>query len=240
MLSYLSSSSTPPAASNAVLDERLGWKAVPAELAKSMQNRRSRKLRRGEISDSFGNDQRLPWQPSLNSRSQIKVVGQFSGGYMNSNATLPQYAAMNFKFSDIDNYTNLANVFDQYRIDLVEIQIFPSVTDVTTTAGDVGTIVTAIDLDDSTPPLSYLQLQGRASAVSSSATKTHFHRFKPCFATAAYSGAFTSYTSSTGWVDCSSPNVEHYGVKGATNPVTGQLVNFRFNAKLHITLRSLH
>lgn len=131
-----------------------------------------------------------------------------------------------FELADLPNTTEFTNLFDQYRLDHVEIEIVPlwNVAPTVGTAGGNGNFAgychSILDFDDATAPtastsgIQALQ-QFRTYRMDSMVRGTPLRwRVKPMLALAAYSGAFTSYAASPPmWVDCNSANVQHYGIK---------------------------
>jgi hypothetical protein len=136
------------------------------------------------------------------------------------------YCALN-QFS----YTDLAAVFDQYRVKEVEVWIEPSII-MSSTVGS-AVFFTAVDLDDANVPTSSNELVNHASVISSETGTGHYHRWVPYMATAVYSGAFTSFASGPPqWIDVASPGVQHYGLKYVCPGADGvaRLINITMRA----------
>jgi len=124
--------------------------------------------------------------------------------------------ALNF-FSDYASYTSL---FDEYKIDLLEAWVDPSLINSST----VGSTLyhTCVDLDDANTPANAADVAARQGVVTSLTGTGHYHKWRPYVANALYSGAFTSYGSEPSpWIDCASPGVQHFGLKGVTNAADG-------------------
>lgn len=194
---------------------------------------------KNEMNATLGNN-RIPWLKTLTDKTIIKMVGQLNPQTLvASSATVPVGAGLAFTVSALDNFSSLSNVYDQYYIYLIECLIEPQVSEVTTGTTTVGNYVTAVDIDDATAPTTYLQLAGYSSAQSSRGTMSHFHRWAPEFAVSAYSGTFTSFASTKGWVDCASPNVQHYGLKAMTD-TSAVPQYYVVYIKYHVMFRVIH
>lgn len=218
--------------------------ALPAALSSTGRSEGKKGKRFGgklqNLDLTFGNDDRVPWSRELHPLKQFTMVqGIEPFTILTTSTSLPTYGSKSFVASDLDNITSFAGVFDQYRIDMIEVLLVPSKTEVTSASSGAGSYVSCVDVDDAATPATYGQLLGYSNAQSSSGTAQHYHRWVPQYAVAAYSGAFTSYSASRGWIDCGSPNVQHYGLKiasTATNEVTAITVHTRY----HISFRALH
>ena len=78
-----------------------------------------------------------------------------------------------------------------------------------------------VDYDDANTPVSVAAARERQNCIVAPFYKEFSISLVPRFATAAYSGAFTSYENSKGWIDCGSTNVVHYGVKYVMDQAVG-------------------
>lgn len=218
--------------------------AVPSALHKgergNSKSAKGKKNGKNELNIIFGNDQRIPWSKTLADRSVIRIVATVEAATLfSSSITVPAFFGYYWQVNYADNFTNLAGVFDEYHIAEIEAVVLPQVTEVTQAALDVGTYVTAVDVDDAATPTTVAQVSSYPSSMFGTATTARYHRWKPHYAVATYSGSFTSYSSASGWVDCSSPNVQWYGLKGAT-PVVNTAQAFRIMSRMTILFRALH
>lgn len=126
-----------------------------------------------------------------------------------------------FKLSDVVNYIEFTNLFDSYRIKGV------SATIAMMAANQVGNgqwqyipdLYYINDYDDGTPPPNYgvIQEYENCKVRKLSAEKTVKLYFKPKPTGVVYTGnpVVPGYanTAPGQWLDCSSANVEHYGLK---------------------------
>jgi hypothetical protein len=195
-----------------------------------------------EASKPVGNDSVGPWlkEPSLRTFEFHSVETIPSANLFTTSAAVPTFAATYFTMSQCDNQSSFSAVFDQYRITMIEVLIEPQVSEVLSPATDVGEYISTVDIDDANVPTVYLELGGYSNSVQSKGTQAHYHRFVPSVAVAVYSGAFTSFASSSSlWLDCASNTIQHYGIKVAAS-TAAQIQTYNIVSKLHISWRARH
>lgn len=157
-----------------------------------------------------------------------------------TSSTLDTFRSFTFTFSDLYDASELAAVFDQYRLDRVDWRITPSITESLSSTPVVGTIYTCYDYDDANTFSSITDVYDYANAVSWKPTDVAQGSLVPHFAYGAYSGVFTSFANKKpDWIDCASPGVQHFGLKLAATP-TGTAVTYRITCRYHISLRMTH
>jgi len=122
-----------------------------------------------------------------------------------------------FSLSQLAQVTTFQALFDQYRIDEVQVVLRPAylsqpLTSFTTVR--VPLLYVAIDYDDvNTPTISTMR---EYSNCTQTMYETVVATFQPRIAMAAYSGSFGSFANQGGqWIDMASPSVQHYGIKYA-------------------------
>jgi hypothetical protein len=133
-------------------------------------------------------------------------------------------ASLEFSLADDPSPTDFTSLFDQYRIAQVIVRFIPvsSSFGPSTTAAAYPSLLTCIDYDDNVAPASP-QTVRQYETCQVTPNQSYVERvLNPKFATVAYQGAFTAYSQANPrqWIDCSFPNVEYYGVKWATTPIT--------------------
>jgi hypothetical protein len=144
--------------------------------------------------------------------------------------------------ADLTQFSSLSAVFDQYKIDLIEIWF--------TTYGNVGqnqggsgaNLYSVIDYDNATNLSSTLQALQYENVSVGASNVGHYRRYKPHIAVAAYgSSAFAQFKNEpAGWIDCVSTAVEHYGVKIIVDP-TSSAGDVHVNAflRIHASFRNV-
>jgi hypothetical protein len=152
----------------------------------------------------------------------------------NYNAALAQFT---------DNLSALTALFDQYRIDVIEVFIKPGSGDVIdlTSGQTAPQLFTVLDFDDNNYLASKNAAAGYSTCIESEVNDAQRRCFKPRIAYAAYgSSAFTSYANQqAGWIDCASTQVVHYGVKTIV-PQSDISTTWSLTARAHISFRSTH
>jgi hypothetical protein len=134
--------------------------------------------------------------------------------------------ALVFQLVQLSNVTAFTSIFDQYRIDMVQVSFSPRVNAAVPTS-PTGTIMpklyTGLDYDDASTT-TIAALLDYQSLVITPPCMGVVRTVKPRIAIAAYSGAFTSFANQESWVDCGSTAVQHYGLKYAVEAgLVGQL-----------------
>jgi hypothetical protein len=145
----------------------------------------------------------------------LTIVQSQLGGPISSSSTVATFVAFVFTAGGLDQISQLTALFDQYRIDLVELWLMPRVS-IGAGATNTGLLTTVLDYDDTVALSTVAQALDYTNAVVGSGMDGHYRCFKPHAAIAAYSGAFTSYVNVVSpWIDAASTAVSHYGVKTA-------------------------
>jgi hypothetical protein len=208
-----------------------------------MGNRGNRKKKgKQELSASIGNDGRFPWlrQPRTRSVEISTLETIASTAILGTSMSVPTFGAQYFQVSSVNDVNSFGAVFDQYRIHLIEVLIEPQVTEVTTPATDVAEYISVVDIDDANVPTVYADLCSYSTAVQTRGTLSHYHRFVPGVAVAVYSGAFTSFASTTSlWLDMGSPNIQHYGLKIGSLP-SSVTQSYYMQVRMHVMWRGRH
>lgn len=166
-----------------------------------------------------------------------EIVGWSSSGgksteYQGQPATLAaaSFCSFYFKVSDLPQWASFSGLYDQYRLSKVVLRITPNLSGqgyivsgaggAATVAGGVsGNLYIVVDHDDANLPTTVQEIREYAKVKEYNAlmhTKPIRIVIRPRIATAAYSGAFTSYKNDAAtWIDNGSPDVQHYGCKFA-------------------------
>lgn len=150
-----------------------------------------------------------------------------------------------FSLNSIINPTDFTNLFDEYRINCVVLKFIPRsnyVQNLATTATAANnylpTLHWVVDLNDSNVPSNVDSLLEYNGYHCRNFTRTVTIKIRPKFSLAAYSGAFTSYKPTKGWIDTGSPNVQHYGLKFAIDSVLpNQYIDFVIRPIYYVSFR---
>lgn len=181
-------------------------------------------------------------QPAFNNTLRLdNVTHKFIqtvdlGVVMSTSTTVPTFFAQNFNFGQVAQVGSFAAVFDQYRIDELEVWIIPGL--LATTTNQRETWYSVVDYDDATAPTQLSTFQQYSNALTTPCSQGHYFKFRPHIASAAYAGTFTGFMNvPSTWVDCASTTVQHYGVKMGFNSTSGSL-GVQIVARFHMSFRN--
>jgi hypothetical protein len=165
---------------------------------------------------------------------QITVQMSAFSQFLATSTTVPVFIAKSFALANFADATPYLTVFDQYRIEELEVWIEPE-----TVGGSFAQITSAIDYDDDTTPSSVNSVMAKQNSLLTSGGTGHYHHFKPRAAMAAYaSGTFASFANMPApWCDSASPGVLHYGLKMASQPTTSGTVTYSLCVRAKVTFR---
>lgn len=166
-------------------------------------------------------------------KSSINLVGQVW--------STRQYV---FRLSDLPNYTEITNLYDQYKIEKVKLHFLPrfSTTDVDAGGNYTNTLLWNCTSDDGT-----VRLFSESDALQAMSAKMRVSNdpftlwVKPKFQLeAATALAFSSAAPRTGWLDCDNFGVTHHGHEIAGYNMgagAGQVTEFKCYATYYIALK---
>jgi len=170
-------------------------------------------------------------------------------------AAADQGYSMSFALSDLANSSEFTNLYDHYKIAMVEVILelvnYGSAT-VAPSSLAQPTILMTPDYDNTTVPatLSVLQQYGQADRHCFSTAKPSFsRRLVPKYAVATTSTAAAGVTGTviptkSDFLDCTYPSVAHYGIKfwlinyntlSVTNTGTVIEMSFRYHLQMRNT-----
>jgi hypothetical protein len=127
----------------------------------------------------------------------------------------------NFFLGQITDVTQLAAVFDQYRVRGLECVLRPAASQgLSATVLPSGLLYTVIDYDDGTSLTPGSAYTAYDNCITTNTYSAQRRCFKPRVAKAVYSGsAFTSFSNEVApWIDSVSTGVPHYGLKAGIEP----------------------
>lgn len=127
--------------------------------------------------------------------------------------------AITFKLSDLPQYTDFTNLFDQYAITGVQLDFIPFADNISwdvpgngaSIAFPGGPLLIATDYDDAALPASASEMLARQNVKVIPVGRRHKMYLRPKIAETANSTTVVSRRA--GWIDCDTPDSTHYGVK---------------------------
>jgi hypothetical protein len=154
--------------------------------------------------------------------------------FFTTSTTVTTFGATYFVVNNVDQITQLAAIFDQYRVDMIEVWMENFNQETTNSQ-----IISVIDYDDANSLATWGQANDYQNAVVTAAGIGHYRRFVPHVAIASYSGSFASFTNvAAPWIDCSSLTVQHYGVKAAAQ-ASSVVSTITIRPRFHLSFRNV-
>jgi len=176
----------------------------------------------------------LTFQPKFKINNDIFRVtqSQQAVGVANSSTVAATFTGNYVTAAGFDQFASFAAVFDQYKIDELEVTFMPQVTE-GFNGSNAGLFTLVVDNDDSTLLTSVAAAMDYPAQQTVRGSDMVRVTFKPRIAVAAYSGSFASYANTASWIDCSSSTVQHYGWKTAW---TSTSVAMSYNVIIRVNL----
>lgn len=156
-----------------------------------------------------------------------------------SSASAASFGLVNFSFNLLDQYTSLANVFDQYKIKMVEVCFRPRTSEVVngSSAYNSGLFSSVIDYDDSTPLTAVGQAYDYQNCLTGRGIDSQTRVLVPhTNSTANTTTAAINLVAP--WLDTSVSGIVHYGVKMAWTQ-TDQVYTMDISVRYYILFRNV-
>jgi len=211
------------------------------------QGRRRPAMNRESKQTSGGDSKLVPWSRQELTDSMkltpvpatvFKTIKSYSSpGFMTQSGSVPVFTNFSISAGFFQDFGSLAAVFDQYRITMLEVTLWPQTTEgiPTTTVGPPkGFVRTVIDYDDAANLTVVGAADAYANCITTEVTSPIRRCWKPRIAVAAYAGStFTGFVNSESqWLDAASSSIVYYGLKFAIdNGTTGNVVGFDLSCR---------
>ena len=181
-------------------------------------------------------------QPHFNLRTPDNQVYRFTqridvGTVLTTSTTLVTTTGQNFLLSGVPNVATYQNLFDQYRIDRVEVWLQPQANN---NGGHQGTMYSVVDYDG-TPPATLAAVSEYQNVVLGPvATIGHYHSFIPHVSIGANTGSIVaSVNADETWISTSQATVIHYGI-GVLCTVTVDVISIDMQVRYHLSFRNVN
>lgn len=170
---------------------------------------------------------------------------------LNTASTVQQLRSIAFNLTMCPNYVEFTSLYDQFRINAAVVMMHPSsqlMAMANNTSGSDWSKMkcyayTVIDYDDSVNLSDANSARQYESCRMFNPFRYHSRYLKPRFAVSTYrSPTASGYGARRGWLDCSYPEIPHYGVKVLVDgDATGPAIkwNVRVEAKFYLEFRSV-
>lgn len=204
------------------------------------RNRRSRPSGRGQVMNFFEKTDRVQKYSPLDFQV-VRVTKLVERANIITSTGSATFTSFNFQLADCSDVAEMTAVFDQYRIDRIDMRIVPNITESLSSTPVLGRNYSAIDLDDANAFTSLTDALDYNNVQVWEPTNPIQLTFIPRFAYAAFaSGVFSSFANSKPrWIDAASTGVQHYGVKLAFG-VTSTAITYTVTCRYHISFRMAH
>lgn len=197
---------------------------------------RTLKFRDGIVFNSIGRPLMIK-VPTNN--AVFRVIQSFEPAVITSSTSVPTFTGSAYTVGTLDQASTLIALFDQYKIERIEVWMIPRVSTNGIGTGNPGLFHSVIDFDDFNVLGTVAQALDYTNVVMGSGLDGHYRTWVPHVATAAYSGAFTSFANETApWIDAASASVQHYGLKTAWT-VTDLALTMDVVVRLHTAWRNV-
>ncbi len=161
-------------------------------------------------------------------------------GALATSTTVPVAYSLYFALSQFSDVSTLTAIFDQYKIEMVEVWFMPRNSIVSGNTANTGVMHTVVDYDDANALGSVAAAATYANVQVGTGVQSHYRKFRPHVAVAAYSGTFTSFSNQDSqWIDAASPGVQHYGFK-AISTVTDAIYTWDAVWRVHFAFRNVY
>lgn len=158
----------------------------------------------------------------------VKRIAQLSTV---SITAVEQHLVYTFKLSDLPNYTELTNLYDQYKIKGISLKFIPTKTESSITEGSINPLHSVLDFSDSTALTSipdYLQYSTYKMSMPIRMMKRFIYPKQLQYAYDSTTAAAIQADVANNWIRSESPNVQHLGIKvcipgGAANTLSYQV-----------------
>lgn len=196
-------------------------------------SQRSSRQKAVESGRTFNPVASMPQKLITKSRDQITVQMEDVVAFVTTAVGAPAAAAKAFTLASFGGFAEYQAVFDQYKIDEIEVWVTPS-----GVGNPDGTYWTAIDLDDNTTPGSQNAVSLKQGAVCSGMSAGHYHCFKPNVEPAAAQGASRSFAAEPMWCDSAFSDINHYGLKIYSTATPGGAINLALRYRARVSFRA--
>lgn len=173
--------------------------------------------------------------PSMGSLEQgITVQMEVStSGILNTSTTINTFAALQFSLNNCQGYTSYTALFDQYKIDEIEVWIEPQAA-----AGSAvfGAVYTAVDLDDAVTPTSIANVAAKQGALCGEGAAGRYHKWVPHLAVAGQTVTNLMNFPSQ-WIDSAFTGVLHFGFKMAAAPTPAAILAYVYTVRMKVSFK---
>jgi len=175
----------------------------------------------------------------LSRKEQVVTIRRgYDAGTVTTANGAPAAGVIAPTLSLLPDFTDFTNLFDAYRFECVRVTFTPVQNNV---LSEASRLYTVIDYDDANALATASSAQEYSTVMVSTVDNTSAvtRSFRPKFATAAYSGVFTSFAQSSRnqWIDVASTTVPNYGLKWIIDPDNAIKIVYRIDVLVCVKLK---
>ncbi len=192
------------------------------------------------VKDNHVSLERVPDVPRIYlKRNKIYTFSRrVSYGALTSASAIGSFGSVQFLLSNLPNFGDFVNVFDQYRILQVTVVVLPN-----SIQANIP-IYTAIDYDDGSIPTTINEMYEKDTCRVSSSDQVIERTLQPRVLREVYESLSSSgyeVAPAGTWIDSSESNVPHYGLKYfiAAIPTSGLINTYSISADFIVQTRSV-
>ena len=165
------------------------------------------------------------WSRKKNSLSSAVKVYSFKRMTTLSDISVTSASAFSgafeFRLQDLPSVTDFTNLFDQYMITWIKVELVPT-KDTSLLSSSTATlfqVYSVIDGNDVTPLANVATAEAYATCKFTAQTKHHMRSFKPYLTLGCTDITATAFNVNTGpkWLSCTQDDVAHLGLKIVTD-----------------------
>jgi len=159
------------------------------------------------------------------------------GSILVSSALGSNSNGLSFQLGQMAQASSWTSVFDQYRIDFIELWIQPTQA---STPMDGFRWYNVIDYDDDGVSTSEPAALAFENCADLGRTEACYRKFVPhiAIAVAQGGGAPTARNAPSNWLDCASTSIKHYALKVVTQ-MTATTVTLTLRARYHVSFKNV-
>jgi len=160
-------------------------------------------------------------------------------GVLTSSITTDRLFSFSFTLGALPGSASYQQVFDQYRFDLIEFELYPlqTVNPVLGTSVLAPVLYSALDYDDDIVLLTLPAIREYGTCQTHKPLTTIRRTFRPNIAINAFASTGNAYVSRPAeWLDIAYNSVQHYGVKIGMETASG-LVDYRGTGKVKVSFK---
>lgn len=166
------------------------------------------------------------------------LVGAITQSAVNQNL------AYQFRLSNLPNYTELTNLYDQYKIKSINFSIVPQVTSAdanpNATAALCPSVTSVLDFSDSTALANLNDYLQYSTYKRTAPLKTHKRFFYPKQLVYAYDAVTATQNLAdvqNKWIRSESPDIQHLGIKVYIPAAVNATFNYEVYATYYVLLK---